>query len=88
MAGCFALAVFLVSCDSRFLWLFLTVPRVGLQCAIVVFPDHTHLFFFSCSGESTMKHFYKLGASLVCVIDIQYIVFYSVLKSFQTSNIY
>ena len=27
------------------LWLFLTVPWVGLQCVIVVFPDHTHLFF-------------------------------------------
>ena len=26
------------------LWLFLTVPRVGLQCVIVVFPDHTHFF--------------------------------------------
>ena len=25
------------------LWLFLTVPWVGLQCVIVVFPDHTHL---------------------------------------------
>ena len=25
------------------LWLFLTVPRVGLQCVIEVFPDHTHL---------------------------------------------
>ena len=24
------------------LWLFLTVPWVGLQCVIVVFPDHTH----------------------------------------------
>ena len=23
--------------------LFLTVPWVGLQCVIVVFPDHTHL---------------------------------------------
>ena len=23
-------------------WLFLTMPRVGLQCVIVVFPDHTH----------------------------------------------
>ena len=28
-----------------FLWLFLTVPWVGLQCVIVVFPDHTHLLF-------------------------------------------
>ena len=24
------------------LWLFLTVPWVGLHCVIVVFPDHTH----------------------------------------------
>ena len=27
------------------LWLFLTVPWVGQQCVIVVFPDHTHLLF-------------------------------------------
>ena len=27
------------------LWLFLTVPWVGLQCVIVVFPDLTHLLF-------------------------------------------
>ena len=31
----------------NFLSLFLTVPWVGLQCVIVVFPDHTH--FFTCS---------------------------------------
>ena len=24
-------------------WLFLTVPWVGLQCVIVVFPGHTYL---------------------------------------------
>ena len=29
------------------LWLFLTVPRVGLQYVIVVFPDHTHPTFSS-----------------------------------------
>ena len=29
------------------LWLFLTVPWVGLQYAIVVFPDHTHLLIGS-----------------------------------------
>ena len=23
---------------------FLTVPRVGLRCVIIVFPDHTNLF--------------------------------------------
>ena len=27
-------------------WLFLTVPWVGLQRVIVVFPDHTHLLFY------------------------------------------
>ena len=27
-------------------WLLLTVPWVGLQCVIVVFPDHTRLIFF------------------------------------------
>ena len=27
------------------LMLFLTVPLVGLQYVIVVFPDHTHLLF-------------------------------------------
>ena len=27
------------------LWLFLTVPGVGLQYVIVAFPDHTHLLF-------------------------------------------
>ena len=27
------------------LWLFFTLPWVGLQCVIVVFPDHTHLLF-------------------------------------------
>ena len=31
------------------LWLFQRVPWVGLQCMIVVFPDHTHLLFdISC----------------------------------------
>ena len=29
------------------LWLFLTVPWVGLQCVIMVLPDHTHLFSLS-----------------------------------------
>ena len=27
------------------LWLFLTVPWVGMQCVIVAFPDHTHILF-------------------------------------------
>ena len=28
-------------------WLFLAVPWVCLQFVIVVFPDHTHLLFFT-----------------------------------------
>ena len=40
-------ALLLLSCGCivtiNVLWLFLTVPLVGLQCVIVVFPDHTHL---------------------------------------------
>ena len=31
----------IVTVDVR--WLFLTVPWVGMQCVIVVFPDHTHI---------------------------------------------
>ena len=27
------------------IWLFFLVPLVGLQCVIVVFPDHTHFLF-------------------------------------------
>ena len=34
------------------LWLFLRVPWVGLQCVIVVFPDHTHLFLLSFVSSS------------------------------------
>ena len=42
--GCFTLIVFLMSCGSV-LSLFLTVPCVGLQCVIVVFPIHINLLF-------------------------------------------
>ena len=34
------------------LWLLLTVPWIGLQCVIVVFPDHTHLLF----GTKRWRH--------------------------------
>ena len=34
----------------KVLWLFLTVPWVGLQCVIVVFPNHTH--FLGVSNSS------------------------------------
>ena len=42
-------ALLLLSCRCivtiNVLWLFLTVPWIGLQYVIVVFPDHTHLLF-------------------------------------------
>ena len=37
-AGCFAIYVLQMR-------LFLMVPWIGLQCVIVVFPDHTHILF-------------------------------------------
>ena len=33
------------------LWLFLTVPWVGLWCVIVVFPDHTHLLLYASENR-------------------------------------
>ena len=45
-AGCLVLVVFMMSCVAiSVLWLLLVMPWVGLQCVIVVFPDHTHLRF-------------------------------------------
>ena len=37
-----------MSCDCLcyVISVFLTVPWFGLQCVIVVFPDHTHFFVF------------------------------------------
>ena len=37
-------------------WNFFTAPRVGLQCVIVVFPDHTHLLFWTCPLQMTRFH--------------------------------
>ena len=28
------------------MWLFFTVPWIGLNCMIVVFPDYTHFFWY------------------------------------------
>ena len=50
MVRCFILLSFgcLVAVNVQLL--FLTVPWVGLQFAIVAFPDHTHLLLnFSCN---------------------------------------
>ena len=43
----FALQLLSCRCIAtiKVMWLFLTVPWFGLQYAIVVVPDHTHLLF-------------------------------------------
>ena len=38
------------------LWLFLGVPWIGLQCVIVVFPDHTHLLFDPDKVQCSIWH--------------------------------
>ena len=56
--------------------LFLEVSWVGLQCVIVVFPDHTHLIFgknlpiHNCSNSFSPLHIYVT----VVKIDFQNII--------------
>ena len=61
-AGCFAFVVLPSEClvTVYVLWLFLTVPWVGLQCVIGVFPDHTHLLFFIQLQTFKNTHSYSL----------------------------
>ena len=61
-AGCFAIIVLQMIWYYNVLWLFLTVPWVGLQCAIVVFPDHTHFLFkrFLPSTFENVTHHFRL----------------------------
>ena len=40
------------------LWLFLTVPWAGLQCVIVVLPDHTHILFKVWGGGVKDEYFW------------------------------
>ena len=44
-AGCFAFIVLWMSCYRKCSVALPQVPWVGLQCVIMVFPDHTHLLF-------------------------------------------
>ena len=43
------------------MWLFLTVPWVGLQCVIVVFRDHTHLLFYAMPSFCQVSLFILLN---------------------------
>ena len=47
-------------------WLFLAVPWVGLQCIIVVFPDHTHLPFSNERADLL---------ALVCGVYCEFVTF-------------
>ena len=40
-------------------WLFLTMPQFFLQFVISVFPDHTHLLFFSVTVLN-IPYFYQI----------------------------
>ena len=56
------------------LWLFSMVSWVGLQCVIVVFPDHTHLLF---CGIVVMNNFLcKFGVHLagMTIIKVNFIL--------------
>ena len=50
---------FLCLVTVNVMWLFLTVSLIGLQCVILVFPDHTHLLFIS-------KKVYKVDSKMGC----------------------
>ena len=49
------------------LWFLLTVPWVGLQYVIVVFPDHTHLRFIVSDARFQIRKLFasKFGTSCV-----------------------
>ena len=51
------------------LWLFLTVPWVGLQYAIVVFSDHTHLLFTCTRDENFVPAGSDYMSHSICVIS-------------------
>ena len=42
----------------------LTVPWVGLQCVIVVFPDHTHYLCFGCLKETSKYNALAAGLQI------------------------
>ena len=43
------------------------MPWVGLQCVIVVFPDHTHLLFYGGFNLKTFLSMRGLGPDVVSV---------------------
>ena len=66
-AGCLLLLSYRCFVTVNVMWLFLMVPCVGLQCVIVVYPDHTHLLFSKLKGCCT-----SLNEQSIC-LSIQYL---------------
>ena len=58
-AGCFAIAVFLMVCDSQ---CFVALPHCTARCLWCVLPDHTHLLFLSKYAEIYM---YRLSKTVI-----------------------
>ena len=53
--------------------LFLAVPRGCLQFVIVVFPDHTHLFFYIKQGNySLYKIRLHVQNEIVCAVQVSF----------------
>ena len=50
-----------------FLWLFLTVSWVGLQCVIAVFPDHTQILFMSFNSFTFIAFWCHVTVSVLCL---------------------
>ena len=44
-AECFAFIILWMSCYCKHSMFFLRASWAGLQCAIVLFPDHSHVHF-------------------------------------------
>ena len=73
----------------NFLWLFLTVPWVSMQCVIVVFPGHTQLpicpqWFMMEDGlalsDSGSESALRVKADWNCFLQILALSFVSVLR--------
>ena len=49
------------------LWLYFTAPWVGLQCVIVVFPDHTHFLLRNLNVGNPCKAIWFRYVSHMCI---------------------
>ena len=58
LAGCFTLIVSKCIVTVSVLWLFLMVQWVGVQCVIMIFPDHIYSFTYTtCFLNDKREHY-------------------------------